>query len=51
MCERCKEIDLQIARYRRLSNAVNDKPTSVRFQAKITELESEKSALHLKPDR
>jgi hypothetical protein len=51
MCDRCNEIDGQIARYSRLSKAITDRPTIASFNATIVELESKKSALHPKPDK
>jgi hypothetical protein len=46
MCNRCSEIDAQIARYRNIVNGINDKSVIERLLASITEMHSEKITLH-----
>lgn len=46
MCEKCKELDNQIARYSRLSASIGDVATIERFRELIAELETQKTALH-----
>jgi hypothetical protein len=45
MCEKCKEIDVTIARYRRLRNQVNDQQTRQAADDLIAKLEAEKCSL------
>jgi hypothetical protein len=51
MCNKCGEIDAKIARYRWLANSINDGPVIAHLLMFITELDSEKGALHQKPDK
>jgi hypothetical protein len=46
MCEHCKLIDDQIARYRLLSFRINDQQTLEGIRSLIRQLEAEKEALH-----
>jgi len=51
MCEKCKELDEKIERYRRYTLDVPDKDFVERVNALIKELERERAALHaLHPD-
>jgi hypothetical protein len=50
MCELCHEIDIEIARYRRLANGINDRHVIERLFSLIADLAAEKSALHPAPD-
>jgi hypothetical protein len=51
LCEKCKDIDDKMARYRRLSRAVNDKPVMESLDRLIADLELEKAALHPNPGK
>lgn len=51
MCEQCDKIDSRIGRYLRLSRGVNDKITMERLAIILADLDSEKSALHPKPEK
>jgi hypothetical protein len=46
MCEKCEDIDVKIARYRRLSADVDDDTVITLVNAFIVDLEAEKAALH-----
>lgn len=46
MCEKCKEIDAKIARYRQMAADVNDRAVLTLLGAFVADLEAEKSALH-----
>jgi hypothetical protein len=46
MCEQCKQIDDQIARYRRLGAEISDAQTLDAIARLIAELEDQKRALH-----
>lgn len=46
MCERCKEIDLAIERYRRLAKEIDNKTMLESINTSIETLEAEKRALH-----
>jgi len=46
MCEKCKAIDDQIARFRRLGAQVSDPQTLEGIARLIAELEAQKRALH-----
>lgn len=46
MCNRCSEIDLQIARYQNIVNGINDGEVIERLLASIADMHSEKSTLH-----
>lgn len=50
MCEKCQEIDVKVARYRRLLNAITDRLAIEGLKAAIRDLESEKVVLHPKPE-
>jgi hypothetical protein len=51
MCEKCKEIDKTIERYRRIQARIADQAFVDRAKELIAELEADKAALHpeLKP--
>jgi hypothetical protein len=52
MCEKCQQVDAMIGRYRRLLADVADDQTAVALLSIVlTDLESEKTALHPKPDK
>jgi hypothetical protein len=46
MCEKCKQLDEKIERYRRFSKAVTDALTLERIEKLIAELGAEKAGLH-----
>ena len=46
MCEKCKSIDDQIGRYRRLGAQISDAQTLNGIERLIAELEDQKRALH-----
>jgi hypothetical protein len=46
MCERCDEIAVKIARYRRLSNVIDDRKMREDLLSLIADLVSEKGALY-----
>jgi hypothetical protein len=48
MCEKCIEIDREIARYRRLKAQVVDAQASLAADLLIAKLEAKKEALHPK---
>ncbi len=48
MCERCVELNEQIARIQRICATINDPFAIERFKALIEELEARKAALHPK---
>lgn len=49
MCEQCDQIDIKIARYRRLANGAADKPMIEHLHAFIADLEAERGRLHPEP--
>lgn len=49
MCEQCNQIDIKIARYRRLANGAADKPMIEHLRAFIAGLEAERGRLHPEP--
>jgi hypothetical protein len=49
MCEKCKELDQEIKRYRELSQSATDHPTIDRFKELIRDLYEQKIALHTTP--
>jgi hypothetical protein len=49
MCEKCKELDQKIERYRVLSQSATDQPTIDRFKELIRDLYEQKIALHTTP--
>ena len=49
MCDKCRELDEKIEKYRRLSQSINDQPTIDRFKELIADLHDQKVALHTKP--
>jgi hypothetical protein len=51
MCEKCQELDEKIARYRRMSDDVDDKNVVALLSGFIADLESEKVGLHPVPDK
>ena len=51
MCERCTKIDAKIARYRRMSEDVDDESVVALVKTFIADLEREKTALHPKRER
>jgi hypothetical protein len=46
MCEQCVEIDRKIQRYRRLLRSIDDQITVDRTEQLLSDLESQKAALH-----
>jgi hypothetical protein len=50
MCEKCKDIDNKIARYRQMSDDVDDKNVIALLNTFITDLEAEKTRLHPHPE-
>ena len=46
MCEKCREIEKKIERYRRLAEQVTDQEFSERSKGAIAALEAQKAALH-----
>ncbi len=46
MCEICRDIDLQIARYRRLKQLINDRQMEDAAVKLVAELNARKAALH-----
>jgi hypothetical protein len=46
MCEKCREIDKNIERYRRMLLAIGDQLTIDRTKEMIGDLEAQKVALH-----
>ena len=51
MCERCDDINAELKRYRLLVNGVNDKATIEHLNAFVEALETEKIALHPRPEK
>jgi|HubBroStandDraft_2_1064218.scaffolds.fasta_scaffold3433850_1 hypothetical protein len=51
MCDKCEEIEAKVARYRRLADGINDKPTIEQLSALVRNLETEKMALHPEPEK
>ena len=49
MCDKCKELEKKIERYRRLTFSINDQLTIDRFNQLIKETEAEKAKLQ--PDQ
>jgi hypothetical protein len=50
LCEKCAEIDVKLARYRRLLADVNDQIAIVLIKLVLADLESDKIALHPSSD-
>jgi hypothetical protein len=48
MCERCTKIDAKIARYRRMSEDVDDESVVALIKTFIADLEREKTGFHPK---
>jgi hypothetical protein len=46
MCEKCDEIDKKIERYRQVQRTILDRVTVDRAKEMVTELQSQKAALH-----
>lgn len=46
MCERCQQIDVTMARYRRLASQIGDQQTVDTAHRLMEKLEAEKLALH-----
>jgi hypothetical protein len=49
MCDKCRELEEKIERYRRLALVINDRLAIDRFNEGIKETEAEKAKLH--PDQ
>jgi len=49
MCEKCKELDDEIERYREQSQSATDQPAIDRFKELIRDLYEQKIALHATP--
>jgi hypothetical protein len=49
MCDKCRELEKTIERYRRLAFSINDQLTIDRFNQLIKDAEAEKARLH--PDQ
>jgi chromosomal replication initiation ATPase DnaA len=51
MCDKCRELEKKIERYRRLASSMNDQLTIDRFNQAIKDAEAEKAKLHPEQQR